>query len=722
MKKNYFLLLFLWLFLFPSFIYAADNFQLITNSDNGDYIGQWTNWVFSDSDDSIKNINAADKNLTFGIENFNMWIINFSFGSPDNLQKWLYYPAKRYPFRWSFNWIDISGNWRWCNEILWWFYVHEYKIDSSWKLEKAAIDFVQYCEKGSKWLYGSFRYNSSVSLSCTNSNCDEAKRLLNIDDSNDDDSNDDDSNDDDSNDDDSNDDDSNDDDSNINLSQELVEKIFKIQAYSYNSTFDIYTLEQYWSAVLVWKNLLITNAHVITNSDWSLMSNYEVCQTTSIKEIPKCFSALKLLRYDTKNDLALLEIKTTNKDIPSPVKFWSKDLSLWTKINILWYPANWWNTITATQWTIAWFQNWLYKTDASLDEWNSGGGAFDNDDNFVWIPSFLVNWETALWYIIPIDRINSFMKWNIWTASKKSIDPKFEKYLKDSYSIREKWIINNDLFSTDNFKELWFSLIWATEKKQNNLYTYDLMDNDWNIISLWSVVFSKNMEVKKYVNGFLLDLKQSWMSLKQQTKKIGGIDWIVVSYENDGEVWYIYTQSNPTSNTFIEYWLFVEKSNKNLIKDWLKFLENIKIKKINNASKSVDMPWIKLSTKWNIGIFKYLWNDWIDLSIIPSNENFSVYVSSKVIWGKVSLKDIVTSSKTILSELWYTVKIEPLKNLYIVYLTDPEWNYSVGCIWMTTEKNVNVMISMSASLKSKKYEKEAIALFQKILPQKPNKK
>ncbi len=56
--------------------------------------------------------------------------MNFEFAceSENILKPALYSPAKRSPFKGSFNGIEISGNGRGCNKILGAFYIHEYKI------------------------------------------------------------------------------------------------------------------------------------------------------------------------------------------------------------------------------------------------------------------------------------------------------------------------------------------------------------------------------------------------------------------------------------------------------------------------------------------------------------------------------------------------------------------------------------------------------------------
>ena len=133
----------------------------------------------------------------------------------------------------------------------------------------------------------------------------------------------------------------------------------------------MYTLSQYGSAVLVGNKMLMTNAHVITDSDEKPTLYYEACETVSPDQAPKCFSALKLVKYDTDADLALLEIQNTTESLADPVTFGGDTLALGTHIKILGYPGNGGETITQTEGSIAGYEQGMYKTDANLDEGNS---------------------------------------------------------------------------------------------------------------------------------------------------------------------------------------------------------------------------------------------------------------------------------------------------------------------------------------------------------------
>lgn len=168
-----------------SFSYAADSFDIKMQSDAGEYIGQGKFWSFSSrNDDTIKSSKMYNmvEDQWYGLE-----VSSFSLGTPLRFtfegKEWLlqvgnHYPAKRFPFNEKYNGIDVSGDGRGCNTILWWFYVHEIAF-SNGKISKAAIDFVQYCEENTaKGLYGSIRFNSTLANTCSTNSCSKVKELI----------------------------------------------------------------------------------------------------------------------------------------------------------------------------------------------------------------------------------------------------------------------------------------------------------------------------------------------------------------------------------------------------------------------------------------------------------------------------------------------------------------------------------------------------------------
>jgi hypothetical protein len=168
-----------------SFSFAADSFEIRMQSDAGEYIGQGKFWKFStQAEDTVKSHkmyeNPEDHGYVLSVSSFSLWTpMNFSFEWKEGLlQVGNHYPAKRFPFNDAYNGIDVSGDGRGCNRILWGYYVHEIAFADG-KISKAAIDFVQYCEENTaKGLYGSIRYNSTLAHTCSTTSCSKVKDLI----------------------------------------------------------------------------------------------------------------------------------------------------------------------------------------------------------------------------------------------------------------------------------------------------------------------------------------------------------------------------------------------------------------------------------------------------------------------------------------------------------------------------------------------------------------
>lgn len=160
----------------------SQSFTLVYDSDPGDFIWKWQYRSFDDSVDFISTRKSYDNDdsawYQFDIEGFDINTdLSFEPGSKV-FAPWMYYPAKRFPFNWKFNWIDINADHSWCNKALWWFYVHEFSANKE-EVLLAAIDFVQFCEWSPSWLYGSLRFNSSVPNSCNTTWCPKVRERFN---------------------------------------------------------------------------------------------------------------------------------------------------------------------------------------------------------------------------------------------------------------------------------------------------------------------------------------------------------------------------------------------------------------------------------------------------------------------------------------------------------------------------------------------------------------
>ena len=90
--------------------------------------------------------------------------------------------------------------------------------------------------------------------------------------------------------------------------QNLVKSVYKLKIYKLESISGNYTFTGWGSAVVMDQNHVITNAHVVIDSDSGQPTEtYELCRSDE-GGTPICFSTAKLISYDTVADLAYLEI------------------------------------------------------------------------------------------------------------------------------------------------------------------------------------------------------------------------------------------------------------------------------------------------------------------------------------------------------------------------------------------------------------------------------
>lgn len=495
--------------------------------------------------------------------------------------------------------------------------------------------------------------------------------------------------------------------------------IFKIQSYSYDKLSNKYTLEQYGSAVLIANNILLTNVHVITDSNNGLTLQFEACQTISDQESPKCFSTLQLLKYDKNSDLALLQIINPSNNMPDPVIMWSGTLNVGDAIHIIGYPANGGTTITTTQGTIAWFENNYYKTDANVDEWNSWWGSFDNAWEFIGIPTFVVNGQTTLWYIIPTDTIKKFIAWGIGTTYTQKYSSLFDQRIKSVYMLQTRWIIDNTLFTTPDFSGIGLKLDSAIEKKSNNLYRYSFSNKNDSYVDLMSLIATDNTAVTKYINDAIKDLTDRWFAPKRSTKRIGTTTRTVISFGDSDRVGYDYVQTTSTTKTYLEFTVLVDKADvASDLSDLIQFVEKTTLKKSYIKPQVFNLPMIKLSSKWNISIVKYFNDNWLSINIFPSNGKYVTEVSAYMGGKWDTLKIITTQLRNTYDGMGLTTTSETSKYPWSVSVTsvvDENNKISSSVLGVKKYGSSTIFIHINGKLSSSSAKKEAIALAYKIL-------
>ena len=109
--------------------------------------------------------------------------------------------------------------------------------------------------------------------------------------------------------------------------KDLLSQVVKIKTYAYNAQTQSYITKQYGSAVVIAKNRIITNAHVILEGENDSPTQlYEICTSKNYESPPNCTMTARLIAYDPIADLALLE-PSSNFSI-TPVQFTKSTSSL----------------------------------------------------------------------------------------------------------------------------------------------------------------------------------------------------------------------------------------------------------------------------------------------------------------------------------------------------------------------------------------------------------
>jgi S1-C subfamily serine protease len=160
-------------------------------------------------------------------------------------------------------------------------------------------------------------------------------------------------------------------------------------------------------------NKIITNKHVLNGATGPC----GVYKTTDYKTPPTLYySSSTTFIFSTNYDLAIITPNVSKLSVyPNTNVIFSDSADLLDKnINVLGYPVSAGNNITLTNGIISGTQNinniTMYKTDAKIDEGNSGGAVFDESGNFIGIPTLASQGSFSSYgYIIPDSVVKSFL-------------------------------------------------------------------------------------------------------------------------------------------------------------------------------------------------------------------------------------------------------------------------------------------------------------------------
>ena len=89
---------------------------------------------------------------------------------------------------------------------------------------------------------------------------------------------------------------------------DIIDKVYRINSYSYNEENDSFELQKYGTAVFLWEKKVITNSSIVLDDNLKPYQNYELCETDNLERTPVCFTIWELSFYDIERDLALLKL------------------------------------------------------------------------------------------------------------------------------------------------------------------------------------------------------------------------------------------------------------------------------------------------------------------------------------------------------------------------------------------------------------------------------
>lgn len=262
----------------------------------------------------------------------------------------------------------------------------------------------------------------------------------------------------------------------------LLSQVIKLKTYTYNRQTQSYIATQYGSAVIIAKNRIITNAHVILQGDTDMPTwLYEICLSKEYQSTPACSMTAKLIAYDPIADLAILEPSTDFSAVPVRIDTQKNTtLSIGQTVVIYGYPTIGGETITRTEGKIAGYQNLVYKIDVTIDHGNSGGWAFDSIGNLIGIPYAVSSDNGVIGYMISRSTIDDFLHERTLGYQKmnEKLDQKFWDFIaKNHRQMRQSRLIKGNSLDLVNPPNSWFSLTETASDRENSLSTWFLRDS-----------------------------------------------------------------------------------------------------------------------------------------------------------------------------------------------------------------------------------------------------
>lgn len=230
---------------------------------------------------------------------------------------------------------------------------------------------------------------------------------------------------------------------------------------------------------------ILTNAHVITTPLGKDVKDIRVCYSTTNNQDIKCDYKAKIINADRYEDLAVIKVEGGIKEIkPYPLvvqqdeESWAGETyPLGSPITVIGFPDLGGKSITITKGIVSGYKNgeityddgsfhkipYFIKTDTEINGGNSGGAAFDQNNRYIGIPSFVMSDEQGkIGGIIYWNKINLYLNHLVYT---EKISLSKRQYIKRGFSFGE-----SDLWSgiKSYFKEDYKTSTTYLEKYLNS--------------------------------------------------------------------------------------------------------------------------------------------------------------------------------------------------------------------------------------------------------------
>ena len=292
-----------------------------------------------------------------------------------------------------------------------------------------------------------------------------------------------------------------------------------VQVMSYDAIYGRYpVLRGRWSASIISSDgLILTNNHVVSQENGMPMSTFAVCISKSISSRPDCTYTASLVKKDSQKDIALLRIDSTDiygqktdysRFTPLVLDLWYKPVAQ-DKTLAIGYPSVGADTITQTIGVVAGTQQYndvIYiKTDAAIAPGSSGGPLL-KDGKIIWINTFAMGENSALWYSLLISQVSSFVDENkngsgvVSTLSTRD----FQLYLQSYDTINKNKKVSDSVF-TFGFNKSYV----ISDYIPNTQIAGRIQNPDDTNIQSFSIALKQVAPIKSY-NDFVFLLKKDY--------------------------------------------------------------------------------------------------------------------------------------------------------------------------------------------------------------------